>query len=262
MTEVTISSDVEKLESEGRSLVVRSTVPPAKDYKDYRKYLRYDFFYSCAYCTMTESEAAGIRFTIDHYEPRTARPDLVNSYENLMYACDICNSRKGDRAPSQRERNDGFRFYRPDQDVYNIHFKITGINLEYQTNIGKFTLLRLDLNRPALRKLRELRERLTKCAPLVFEGVFGLRSLKIDEIPPEIRGRAQAAIRDVCALEERVASEIDGLLRANARSFLLDGDDSPEEQNRQKERLKQSNMLHSLYAEEWRKPRKKTSGKR
>ena len=55
-----------------------------------------------------------IRFTIDHYEPRSARPELENDYNNLMYCCDTCNSLKGDRCPPQSARHDGFRFYRPD----------------------------------------------------------------------------------------------------------------------------------------------------
>jgi hypothetical protein len=87
----------------------------------------------------------------------------------------------------------------------------------------------LDLNRPALRKLRELRERLSKSASMVFEGVFGLRSLKIDEIPKEIRGKVQSAIRDVCAIEEKVASDIDSLLRSNARHFTQKNGDGLDE---------------------------------
>jgi 5-methylcytosine-specific restriction endonuclease McrA len=80
-------------------LVTRTTVPPAKHYSEYKEVLRQDFFHSCAYCTMAESEAQGIRFTIDHYEPQKARPELINYYDNLMYACEECNLRKGDRYP-------------------------------------------------------------------------------------------------------------------------------------------------------------------
>jgi hypothetical protein len=45
---------------------------------------RNDFFYSCAYCTMSEAEAQATRFTVDHYEPKNAQPDLINAYDNLM----------------------------------------------------------------------------------------------------------------------------------------------------------------------------------
>ncbi|MGC1294505.1 MAG: hypothetical protein WA869_05640 [Alloacidobacterium sp.] len=58
------------------ALVERSVVPKGLQYGNYKKYLRYDFMYSCAYCSMSEAEAQAIRFTIDHYEPRNARPEL------------------------------------------------------------------------------------------------------------------------------------------------------------------------------------------
>jgi hypothetical protein len=86
------------------ALVTRSTVPPGLKYSEYRQTLRHDFIYSCAYCTMSEAEAQAIRFVIDHYEPRNARPDLIDDYENLMYSCDECNDRKGTGAlPLKRE---------------------------------------------------------------------------------------------------------------------------------------------------------------
>src|SRR5262245_30562116 len=99
--------------TKGRELfVVRTTVPVGLEYGDYRQYLRTDFLFSCAYCTVTEFEASGIRFTIDHYEPKSIRPDLQHDYENLMYACDVCNQRKGYRSPSELERTKDFRFFR------------------------------------------------------------------------------------------------------------------------------------------------------
>jgi 5-methylcytosine-specific restriction endonuclease McrA len=78
---------------------------------------------------MSESEAMAIRFTIDHYEPQKARPDLVDDYTNLMYACDECNLRKGDRYPPPAARATGMRFFRPDEDVHSDQFSITGILL-------------------------------------------------------------------------------------------------------------------------------------
>src|SRR4051794_36398673 len=105
------------------TLIVRSQQPQLENYQDYRPALRQDFFHSCAYCTMTEAEAQAVRFTIDHYEPQKARPDLVNVYANLMYACDECNSRKGDRCPPESARKDGYRFFCADLDEFLDHFE-------------------------------------------------------------------------------------------------------------------------------------------
>jgi hypothetical protein len=91
--------------------VVRSAVPRGRPYEEYLENLRFDFFYSCGYCTMTESEGMAIRFAIDDYEARRARPDLVDDYTNLMYACDGCNARKGDRSPPADARATGYRFF-------------------------------------------------------------------------------------------------------------------------------------------------------
>src|SRR5690348_5398696 len=90
-------------------LVERSAVPAGLPYNDYRSYLRYDFYYSCAYCTMTEAEAQAVRMCIDHYNPVNNDPALANVYENLMYACDACNTLKGKRWPSQALQDKGAR---------------------------------------------------------------------------------------------------------------------------------------------------------
>ena len=85
-------------------LVVRSSHGPVSNYREYIEILREDFFYLCAYCTLMEAEAQGIRFEIDHYEPVSARPELKNDYNNLMYSCEICNGRKSDRYPPLNAR--------------------------------------------------------------------------------------------------------------------------------------------------------------
>ena len=81
-----------------------------------------------------------IRFTIDHYEPRWASPELLNEYQNLMYSCDECNMRKGDLVPPPAARSKGVRFFRPDQDAHADHFELNGIRLDSKTGIGEFTV--------------------------------------------------------------------------------------------------------------------------
>ena len=171
---------------------------------------------------MTEAEAQAIRFVIDHYEPRKARPDLVHEYANLMYSCDECNVRKGDRCPPPEARANDYRFFRPDQDVYQEHFQINGIRIKPKSNVGNYSIEALDLNRLVLRRLRGIRERLTKCDDLVAQGVLGLRKFHIDRLPPRVKGSAVRAINQAGSVAGQMADDIDSLLRKHARSELID----------------------------------------
>lgn len=57
------------------------------DYAQYRPLLRLDFRYRCAYCLLHEFYLGGeAGCEIDHHRPQngpSARPDLINVYENL-----------------------------------------------------------------------------------------------------------------------------------------------------------------------------------
>jgi hypothetical protein len=236
-----------------RRLITHSAVTPNLPYKEYRQALRRDFFFTCAYCTISESEATAIRFTIDHYEPRHARPDLVNEYTNLMYACDVCNQRKGNRNPPPGARAKGVRFFRPDKDVYSDHFVCSGIRLESKTNIGHYSIEAIDLNRLSLRKLRDIRKRLTDCYPLVAEGVLALRAIHIDRLPKHVKGSAAGTIVKAVLLADQMAEEIDGLLRRFARAPLIDPD--PEAEKRAQERFANLNDLKILLPGTWRAPK-------
>src|SRR5579885_1327542 len=125
--------------------VTRSQVPKRTDYKQYRSELRLDFWFSCAYCSITESEARGIAFQIDHYEPDSTKLPNVNDYDNLMYACDVCNRRKLDLRPSDTARAAGYRFFRPDRDVESEHFELAAKHrIAWKTKAGEFTIEGLD----------------------------------------------------------------------------------------------------------------------
>lgn len=236
-------------------LVKRSIVIAGLQYSEYRQALRYDFFYSCAYCTMSEAEATAIRFAIDHYEPRNARPDLENAYDNLMYSCDECNLRKGDRCPPPDARANNYRFFRRDHDCFGHHFKQVGIRLEHISNIGFYTIQALDLNRQSLQRLRGIRQRLTICDEYVAEGVMALKRFHIDRLPHNVKGRALHAIKQVVTIADQLPSEIDTLLREYARSPLIDLD--AEADANAKDRLAQLQGLQVLYPGSWRAPRKK-----
>ena len=234
------------------SLIVRTAdVPALTEYGKYHRYLRHDFYYSCAYCTITEAEAEAIRFTIDHYEPISARPDLEVTYTNLMYACDECNSRKGDRYPPPAARSDGYRFFRPDADLFEDHFSAGGMTLSAKSNTGKYTILTLSLNRKLLRRLRDLRLRLNVCDRYVSEGISALRSLKIDQLHPQMRSRAARWIKEATEINQQIIKEIDDVLRAAARSSLIDDGDGKDDAHAA-ERQMAIKKIEGLYPGQWR----------
>lgn len=205
-------------------MVVRSIVQEGLPYPSYRQSLRKDFIYSCGYCSISEYEAQGLSFQIDHYDPQSARPDLENSYNNLMYACDECNRLKSDLTPPPAALENGYRFYRPDQDVWDAHFGISGQRLNAGTNVGEFSIDALDLNRQSLRRLRDIRSRLSECSEQISKGVLGLRRFKIDQLPVNVRGRALSAINRVAAGADEMADNVDAVLEAAAQSPLLEPD--------------------------------------
>lgn len=238
-------------------LVTRSAVPAGLRYGEYKPYLRRDFFHSCAYCTMTEAEAQAVRFTIDHYEPQNARPDLVNEYSNLMWSCDTCNTRKGDRTPPSNARASGFRYFRPDVDKHKDHYESNGERLRETSPVGYFSIEALDLNRLALRRIRGLRRRLIACDRYVVEGIAALRGIRIDQLPRGIaKARVAAGIQKASKVAEQLPDEIDGLLRYLAKSPLIDDDPEAEERNR--EGAKKLRELEALYPGVWRAPRKRS----
>lgn len=239
--------------TDSRVLVTRSDVPKGKEYKEYKQYLRYDFFYSCAYCSISEAEAMAIRLVIDHYEPRKARPELEHVYDNLMYACDECNSRKGDRSPPIKARAAGHKFFRPDHDIHEEHFTKTGVRLESKTATGEFTIDALDLNRFGLRRLRDIRSRLTQCDRHVAQGVLGLRSFPFDQLPPSVRARAIHFAQEAMKMAGEIVNEIDGVLRDSARSELIDPD--PTSEKEAQARAAKLKRLEALFPDSWRAPR-------
>ena len=217
------SQDVTDVSDE-EAIVRRSPVAPGLPYIEYRPTLRHDFYYACTYCTIFETEAHGIGFSIDHYEPVSAREDLENDYNNLMWACTPCNTLKGDRCPPDDARAAGFRFYRPDEDVHEVHFEAKGIRLEPRTNIGYYTIEAVDLNRHALLRMRKLRQDLFQLGELVTHGVAALKRVQLDRLPPDVRGRAWVAIKRMEGVAEGVEKQIDTVLREFGRSHLMDSD--------------------------------------
>lgn len=206
--------------------VFRGTPTPCAHYSEYRNSLRWDFWYSCGYCTLTETEAAGVGFSIDHYLPQARYPELANEYSNLFWSCNHCNSFKRDY-PTEAAALKGYRFYRPDMDDPAEHFQALEVNptrIEHLSEkIGRYTIEQLYLNRQSLRRLREGRNRLFRSRELLVYGLRRLQGIRLDALPREVRTKFVQA-RKRLSKDAEVATEVvnDALLREFNRSEFLE----------------------------------------
>jgi len=206
-------------------LVLRSQVKTGRQYNQYRTELRIDFWFSCAYCTMTELEASGIGFCIDHYEPQTMRRDLINSYSNLMWSCEKCNGLKSDY-PSREHRSLGFRFIRVDTDDYLEHFKLEDEYLRPLTAVGKYSHMLLNLDSMRLRRMRSMRQRAQNAADAIAGGVRYLQNISIDQLPRVARLRFTQLRSELVENANSQRDIIERVLRELAQSPNLDPDPS------------------------------------
>lgn len=64
-------------------------------YGQYRNWLRDEFSFRCIYCLRRETWFAMSRdHEIDHFLPKSDRPDVERDYDNLVFACRQCNGTK------------------------------------------------------------------------------------------------------------------------------------------------------------------------
>ena len=126
------------------------------DYHNYKKYLEIDFQHHCAYCNMHDEWVIPLPYQIDHFIPRKAfekagRNDLDNDYNNLVYACPICNRLKSDAYEGEIPKNGIANpfFYNPVDIDYNLIFKRDDMGRIWSDDeLGKAMIKRLQLYRP------------------------------------------------------------------------------------------------------------------
>ncbi len=68
------------------------------DYKHYKPWLRDDFSFRCVYCLGRETwlPDGAAYFSSDHVRPQSLMPEGPSVYEDLVYACCVCNAWKKD----------------------------------------------------------------------------------------------------------------------------------------------------------------------
>ncbi|MGO9091476.1 MAG: HNH endonuclease [bacterium] len=216
------------------AVVLRSETKPERNYQDYREPLRYDFYFSCAYCSITEFEAGGVGFEIDHYLPQSDFPKLRAHYNNLMYSCEKCNGLKANFYPDEDLMDRGCYVIRVDQEDPADHFEQDGSLLKSKTETGTFNREIFDLNRQGLRRVRDLRLRNNKVSEKIVLGLTQLASIKVERARRDKRLLFARMKQNMVRQHMNIAETLDELLREYARSPLLDVD--PDRKERMKTR--------------------------
>jgi hypothetical protein len=212
-----------------KSTVVRSVVLPKSDPRKYRKELREDFLYSCAYCGLMESEAVGIEFQVDHYNPH--QEDRAD-YSNLFWACSQCNRRKSDYYvdPHVDGKLDNGQFAIVKLDEHLLEEHIAGAGADYSvsplTNVGTATIEFVGLNRPALMVIRRLRAELGVALDQIVFGLYSLRG-RTGFSPAEAMWMRSFA-RDKATAVESIIDKFIEYVRIVAASPLVDAMLEPE----------------------------------
>jgi len=213
------------------AIVRRSIVEQRPNARDYLENLRWDFWYACGYCHITECEAAGIGFQVDHYKCENRYPQLKAQYANLMYACSECNALKSNH-PSEKLEKLGYRIFRPDEDDPDEHFRVNptdATRIQGTTGlVGEFSEHALRLNRDALLRLRRLRSEFADSRTLMIRGTRVLEGLAVEKIPTKQRLKYLEGRKSVLAAGRKANERVDAtLLREINRSELLDKDPKP-----------------------------------
>jgi uncharacterized protein (TIGR02646 family) len=74
----------------------RSDPGPFSDHRSYKSHLQSMFHHKCVYCRIPDGLKGDESFGVDHYLPKTKFPHLAVTWSNLFYACNVCNTWKGE----------------------------------------------------------------------------------------------------------------------------------------------------------------------
>lgn len=136
---------------------INKTAPAeTKHYRAWKLDLAVEGGNQCVYCCIHEGMFGGIRnYHVEHYRPKSKFAGLEHAYENLFYACAICNVFKSDSwLALPNDPNDWTCKHFPDPSVvdFGAMLRIQERNHHVVSDFvaGKFLIERLHLNRPQL----------------------------------------------------------------------------------------------------------------
>ncbi|KAM3092980.1 HNH endonuclease [Phormidesmis sp. 146-35] len=110
-----------------------------------REQVRQRADFSCEYCGVAETDTGG-ELTIDHFHPRSKGGS--DDLSNILYCCNRCNQYKADYYSASSNVP---ALWNPRQESVTTHLLMLADGQLYPiTEIGRFTLERLRLNRSPL----------------------------------------------------------------------------------------------------------------
>jgi uncharacterized protein (TIGR02646 family) len=103
---------------------------PFKEHRSYKPYLQKIFRRKCVYCRIPDGLGGDAGFGVDHYLPKSRFPHLTFEWSNLFYACNVCNTWKGESVstaelflpnPCEHRMSEHLQYRGADVETYTSH---------------------------------------------------------------------------------------------------------------------------------------------
>lgn len=125
---------------------LRHEPAPTQAQRGYRLFapcLKWEFGFTCPFCLLHQADLVGPHSvektglsTVEHFIPKSVRPDLINEFENLVLACRLCNIARGVKPLAEEN---GAKLLNPREEAWAEHFTLEQGQLEPQTPDGDYT---------------------------------------------------------------------------------------------------------------------------
>ncbi len=100
----------------------------------------------CEYCLIAEADTF-YGCEVDHII--SLKHEGASEFDNLAYACALCNRAKGSDIGSISPAGEFTRFFNPRTDSWAEHFRLEGATIQPLTTVGEVTANILRLNESA-----------------------------------------------------------------------------------------------------------------
>jgi len=119
---------------------------------------------------------------------------------------------------------------RPDKHDPRDHLKLNGIRLDALTHTGQFNIRIMRLNNLRMRRLRELRERLSYANDIIAFGLIQLSTMSIDRFKGTYRLKILALRDKILGRKLEIDQCADEIIREKCKSPFVDPDPDKDQQ--------------------------------